>query len=307
MNATGPSSPTARPSQPTRLLRRKGRSRLQRTERLRNRLARAQAEAGAIEAEIARLERILPAIRERAAGRLRLVEEGHYARLKFLELEQELLEQEGQLGVQRRRLAEAGAAVAVVLSQRRQAEAEFRRGVLADLTEARRRASSLEQELIKARERSRLQTLTAPVAGVVQQLAVHTVGGVVTPAQQLMVIVPEDSALEIEAMVLNKDAGFVHEGQEAEVKVESFPFTRYGTVAGTVRVVSRDAVADDSQGLVYPARVAMARTTIRSGEADVALGPGMAVTVEIRTGERRLIEYLLAPLQRYRDESLRER
>ena len=145
------------------------------------------------------------------------------------------------------------------------------------------------------------------MAGVVQQLAVHTVGGVVTPAQELMVIVPADSRIEVESMVLNKDIGFVHSGQEAEIKVESFPFTRYGTIVGEVKFVSRDAVADETLGLVYPARMKMAKTTILSGSTEVPLAPGMAVTVEIKTGKRRLIEYLLAPLQRYRDESLRER
>lgn len=89
--------------------------------------------------------------------------------------------------------------------------------------------------------------------------------------------------------------------------LESFPFTRYGTIEGQVLFVSRDAVADDNLGLVYPARMKMAKTTILSGSTEVPLAPGMAVTVEIKTGKRRLIEYLLAPLQRYRDESIRER
>ncbi len=270
-------------------------------------LAKRRAEIGTIEAETARLERILPKVRERVEGRRRLVEQKYVARLAFAELEEELFDIEGQLQVQRQRMVEARAALAAAQSERDHVDAEFRRDVLARLTEARRQAAAVEQELIKAREHSRRQTLTAPVAGTVQQLAVHTVGGVVTSAQELMVVVPADSRLEVEAMILNKDIGFVHDDQEAELKIESFPFTRYGTIDGTVLHVSPDAVQDEALGLVYPARVAMARTTMLVGDKWVNLTPGMAVTVEIKTGKRRAIEFLLAPLQRYQDESLRER
>ena len=99
--------------------------------------------------------------------------------------------------------------------------------------------------MIKAEQRTKLQVLTAPVDGVVQQLAVHTVGGVVTPAQALAVVVPVDSHLEIEAMVSNRDIGFVHAGQEAEIKVDTFSFTRYGLLHGKVLNVSQDAITRD--------------------------------------------------------------
>jgi HlyD family type I secretion membrane fusion protein len=213
----------------------------------------------------------------------------------------------GQLAVKQSRIAEAQAAVAAAESRRRAVLAEFRGRIFTQLVEAEAHASSLEQDLIKAKERSRLQTLTAPVDGLVQQLAIHTIGGVVTPAQELMVIVPADSQFEIEAMVLNKDVGFVNEGQDVEIKVDSFPFTKYGTIDGRIKALSRDAVQDEDRGLIYPARVDMAKTTILVDDDYVQLGSGMAVTVEIKTGKRRLLEYLLAPLQRYQDESMRER
>ena len=145
------------------------------------------------------------------------------------------------------------------------------------------------------------------MAGTVQQLAVHTVGGVVTPAQPLLVIVPSDHPLEVEAFVENKDIGFVHPGQEAEVKVETFPFTRYGTLHASVTQVSHDAISDDKRGLVYSARVKLARDTMAVDGQTVRLTPGMAVTVEVKTGSRRVIDYFLSPLLQYRDESLRER
>src|SRR3954468_9933446 len=128
---------------------------------------------------------------------------------------------------------------------RGQAVAEFRRTLADELAKAEQKASGLAQDLIKAEQRTRLQLLTAPVDGVVQQLAIHTVGGVVTPAQSLLVVVPSDSRLEIEAMVSNRDIGFVHTGQDAEIKIDTFNFTRYGLLQGKVLSVSQDAIIRD--------------------------------------------------------------
>ncbi|MEO5338863.1 MAG: HlyD family type I secretion periplasmic adaptor subunit [Magnetospirillum sp. WYHS-4] len=175
-------------------------------------------------------------------------------------------------------------------ARRAQMEAEFQRDTLSRLTETRTKASSLEQELRKARERNRQQTLASPVDGTVLKLEVHTEGGVVTPAQKLMDIVPKDSDLEVEAQVLNKDIGFVKDGQIAEVKVESFNFTRYGTIEGTLRQVSADSVQDEKQGLIYPTRVTLARKIMTIDGKEVPLQPGMSVSVEIKTGQRRITE-----------------
>jgi hemolysin D len=166
------------------------------------------------------------------------------------------------------------------------------------------------------------------VGGVVQQLAIHTIGGVVTPAQALMVIVPDESRLEIEAMISNRDIGFVEVGQDAAIKIDTFNFTRYGLLNGKVLTVSQDAItrdkprdntSDKSQGaetsssepkgqeLIYAARVSLNQTQMDVENKRVNLSPGMAVTVEIKTGSRSVISYLLSPLIRYKRESLRER
>ena len=163
------------------------------------------------------------------------------------------------------------------------------------------------QEVIKAGQKAELQRLVAPVDGVVQQLAMHTVGGIVTPAQQLLVVVPQDHPVEAEAQVENKHVGFVLEGQPVEIKVETFPFTLYGTIPGRVLAVSDDAAPIEKVGLVYPTRVSMDRSTIHVDGKEVNLSAGMAVTVEIKTGKRRLIQYLLSPLLKSLKESLRER
>ena len=177
----------------------------------------------------------------------------------------------------------------------------------AALAEAETRAHSLSKELVKAETRATQQTLTAPIDGVVQQLAIHTVGGVVTPAQQLMVVAPREGQLEVEAWVENKDIGFVNPGQEAEIKIEAFPFTRYGIVEGKLVTLSTDAVPIEKVGLVYTAKVTMAKSMIQVENKLVNLSPGMNVTVEIKTGHRRLIEYFLDPVMRGVKETARER
>ncbi len=149
--------------------------------------------------------------------------------------------------------------------------------------------------------------LVAPVDGSVQQLAVHTVGGVVTPAQTLMVIVPKDDPLEVEAFVENKDIGFVTAGQEAEIKIETFPYTKYGVIHGEVKDISRGAIQDEIIGFIYSTSVKRENSAIQVKEMEVNLAPGMAVTVEIKTGKRRVIEHFLTPLLQHGSESLRER
>jgi hemolysin D len=138
-------------------------------------------------------------------------------------------------------------------------------------------------------------------------LSVFTVGGVVTTKDVLMRIVPAGGALEAEAVVLNQDIGVVEVGQPVEIKLETFPFTRYGLIEGEVKQVWRDAIPDEKKGLVYKAEVRLKQDKILVGDKWVPLAPGMATQVEIKTGERRLIQFFLSPFLRYRDEALRER
>jgi hemolysin D len=212
------------------------------------------------------------------------------------------------------------------VQQRKQTQEELRNQDMKDMAKANQTADQLLQEGIKARQRTGLQTLRSPIDGTVEQISVHTVGGVVTPAQTLMVVVPDGPKLEIEATLPNRDVGFVEVGQPAEVKIEAFNYTRYGLVHGKVRLIGRDTMRsarpsdgaakdpvaakqtpghqEDSSYMVF---VALNETTIDTELGKMQLGPGMAATAEIKTGERRVIEYVLSPIMRYRHDSLRER
>jgi hemolysin D len=279
--------------------------------------AQKEAEQSTIAATIHKLETMIPVIQPRVDIRKTLMEKELGSKLTYFETLQLLVEQQEELTVQRSHLHEAEAAVAALRETRSQAVAEYRRALSDELAKAEQKANGLAQDLIKAEQKTRLQLLTAPVDGVVQQLAIHTVGGVVTPAQSLLVVVPSDSRLEIEAMVSNRDIGFVHSGQDAEIKVDTFNFTRYGLLHGEVLSVSQDAIIRDrqqdrsndrgqgtqndtsepkGQELNYSARVSLDRTQMQIDNRMVNLSPGMAVTVEIKTGSRMILFIAVAPL-----------
>jgi membrane fusion protein, hemolysin D len=175
------------------------------------------------------------------------------------------------------------------------------------LTDASKSAASSEQDAIKEVSHARWLTLRAPVDGTVQQVAVHTIGGVVQAAQPLLQVVPAEKQIEVEAMLQNKDIGFVVEGQQVAVKITAFDYTKYGTIAGRVVTVSHDAIEDKDKGLLYSVKVVLDKPDIRVQGREVALTPGMSVDVDIKTGSRRIIEYVLSPLLRRQHESLHER
>ncbi len=266
-----------------------------------------QAERAAVLQRILQLDGTIPLITERAGSIKGLLKDNMVPRTQWLELEAERIEQVREREVQKNTLVSLDAASANIRQRSKYMQSEFESERLSELADVENRIASLEQERIKAEKKVFLQRLTAPVTGRVHQLAIHTIGGVVTPAQELMRIVPEEDAIEVEAWLPNKDIGFVHEGQTAEIKVETFPFTKYGTIDGEIKTLSNDATADENLGLVYAMRVKMAKTTMPVNEKMVNLSPGMAVTVEMNMGKRKLIEYLLSPLLRYKDESVRER
>lgn len=270
-------------------------------------IARRRAELQTTQDQVRKLEQTAPIARQRAQDFQKLVKENFISQHGYLEREQARIEQEQDLASSRSKVMEIRAALAEAQQQQATLTAETRRQLLDQYNLANQKAASLQQELIKADQRGRLMRMTAPVAGTVQQLAVSTVGGVVTPAQPLMVIVPKDNVLEVEAMLPNKDIGFVNPGQDAEVKVETFPFTKYGTINGKITQVSSDAIQNEKLGLIYSTRVKLAKDTIRVENKTVRLTPGMAVTVEVKTGSRRVIEYFLSPLMQVTSESLRER
>ncbi|ANE57906.1 HlyD family type I secretion periplasmic adaptor subunit [Methylomonas sp. DH-1] len=246
-----------------------------------------------LDGDIARYASALPLVAQQARDFQALAEAHDVAPHAYLEKEQARIELQGQLDSAK--------------NQRAALIAETRKLAFDEHTQAGKLASDAEQDAARADAHGRLLKLSAPVSGTVLQLAAHTVGGVVAAAQPLLQIVPQDSTVEVDASLENKDIGFVQEGQSAEVKIDAFPYTKYGTVTGRVAHVSRDAIQDEKKGLIYSVRIALDQVTLAVDGHDAALSPGLSIQADIKTGRRRVIEYVLTPLLQHGRESLRER
>lgn len=282
----------------------------------------AEARTGAL--LIDKLETTLPLARQREADFRTLSEQGFVAGHAGQDRTRERIEMEKDLATSRAKLQESQAAQHEANQRLAAQRAELVRDLRERRTAAQLKRHQYESETIKASEKTRLMRLVAPVDGTVQQLAVHTPGGVVTPAQSLVVIVPDRAEVTAEVSLENKDIGFVREGQSVEVKLETFPYTRYGTVHAVVTRVAADAVISDSsqksamagqaststavsQMASYPATLRLEQSDIAVDGKRVRLAPGMNLSAEIKTGKRRVVDYLLSPVREHLDGSLGER
>lgn len=273
-----------------------------------NRLAEKQANREVIN----KLQATLPIARKRAGDLKMLADKKLVAQNQYLEQEELRINQQQDLAAAVANDTRLAAAIAESEQQMAALTAQVRAQTLSQIVEAERQRNSLREQLTQAQDFDSRQILYAPVAGQVKDLRTNTVGGVVLEAQQLMLVVPTDEKLEVEAWLQNRDIGFVQENDQAVIKVHTFPFTRYGTIDATVTRISDDAMADEKNSreksdLLFGMSLLMARNTLQVDGREVKLMPGMQVTVEIVTGQRRLIEYFLTPLQQRVQESGHER
>lgn len=285
-------------------------------------IAEKLAEVGEVQATIAKTNASVPLLAEKSRLHEKLREQGYGTSFASLDAQQQLSEARRDVEVLAQKLTQARASAEGLRRQRAQAVSEFAAGILGELEKAKEKENQLSQDFIKAQQKSTAAELRSPIDGVVEELAIHTVGGVVTPAQRLMIIVPDNQQLTVEAQLANRDVGFVHPGQDVAVKVETFTFTRYGLVHGKVIDVSRDAVAQATRQAedptvqqpqtaaaspTYLARIRVDQTSMVVDGRREALMPGMAVTAEVKTGRRTIIDYLLSPLARKTNEAMHER
>ena len=269
-------------------------------------LSKREAELATTREQIASLAATAPLARQQANQFRLLAKDKYVAQTDYLDKEQVALQKEHDLAAQQSHAHELTAGIAEQQAEIAATMSEFRRTELDALDKATQQLQQSSNDETKAVTRQKLMTLTSPVSGTVQQLTVHTLGGVVTTAQSLMEIVPDDS-VEVEANIENKDIGFVKVGQTAVVKIEAFPYTRYGYLTGKVIDVPNDAVQDKKLGLTFVARIHLPTNRIRANGAWINLTPGMEVTAEIKTGKRSVAHYFLDPVIQTGEESLRER
>ena len=207
---------------------------------------------------------------------------------------------------QNQQLLQSQSALAQAQNQSQTQNAETNSAFSNQIIAAEKRIIELENNLVKAKQILAQTTITAPVDGTVLSLTVKTIGGVVNAGQQLAQIVPEKVSLYVDAALDNQDVGFVKSGQRVVVKVATYPFQRYGYLEGTVENISPDAIQDDKKGLIYKAKIKL-NDEKSSKQNQLKLLPGMSVSAEITTGQRRIIEFFLDPLMTKADESLKLR
>ncbi len=256
------------------------------------------------EESIPKLEKTLELVAKQEEALRQLAEKGYASIMEHLQRQKELVRTEKELNEQRKSAEQIRDSLKEAEKNLEALKKERERSILGEILEKERNITVLEGEFTKASRRSQLEKLYSPVNGTVHVLAIHTIGGVVTSAQPIVTIVPEGTPLIVEAMALNKDVGFIHPGQKAELKLDTFPFQKYGTIEAELFFVSPDAQEDQKIGLVYKIKLRPNRFKIRVKEKDIPLSPGMAVTAEIKTGERRVIEFFISPFIKHVDESL---
>ena len=269
---------------------------------------RAEAELRSAKNRISWLEESLPLAERLYEKKRSMAEKEMLASGRYLQAQMEINDVRKNLAIENSRMKELELSLSLKKDEEQLQQSEYRRELLKELTEADKKREGLVQHLAKANNRFVNRELRSPADGIVQQLAISTIGGVVTAAQPLMTIVPVDSGLEVEAKILNKDIGFVAKGMLTSVKVAAYPFTRHGDLEGRIEWVGGDAVMDEQLGPVYPVRIEVDSYQLPNsinGKRGQIL-PGMTVTTDIKVGTRRVIHNFLGPILRYKDQSLRE-
>ncbi len=275
-----------------------------REESLKNIISQRENALRAAESVLTKLDKTCRILKEQETAMKKLHENGYLAKMELLDRQKELFATEEEMEAQKKIVMQGRDSLEEAKTNLEALKKERIKGILTDIVDREKSIASMEGEATKAKKRTELERLCSPVDGTVHGLSSYTIGGVVTPAQPIVTIVPKDTPLIIEATALNTDIGFLEVGQEAEIKLDTFSFQKYGTIKGKVVWLSPDSFDDEKLGPVYKMRVEMEKTNIVVDGRDAAINPGMTLSVEVKTGKRRIIEFFLSPIIKYAKESL---
>ncbi|MDD2368114.1 MAG: HlyD family type I secretion periplasmic adaptor subunit [Sulfuricurvum sp.] len=253
-------------------------------------------------ADLSRLKQLLASAKDHEA-RLKEVLD-IIAKKEFEDAKNQRIEYQEQLTMKEHVIAQSQGKLNELNQQLHLVTQEYRNKLLTDLTQKSKEATSLRTEVETTQFRNAKQQIIAPVDGYVGKLLVHTVGGVVTPAEKLLTLIPKGVPLIIQATVLNQDIGFITKEMEAAIKVDTFDFQKYGLLHGKVKHIADDAIDDEKLGPVYEITIDPKETTLRVEGKDLTINPGMSVTAELKVGKRRVIEFFIYPMIKYLDEGL---
>ena len=259
------------------------------------------------ESSLVKYKELLAIAREREENLEEIVKAGAISKYTYLEYKGKRIELEQNVQMNISELSAAEAEAKAARQEKAQYQAEWNRQLQEELINSRKQYNTLKESERKAELKNKLIEIKAPVDGAVHKLDIHTVGAVVTEAQPLMEVVPEGTPMEVEAWMENRDVGFVTPNMPAEIKVDAFNFQKFGTLKGKVREISPDAIEDKERGQLYRVMVSMDEEKLHMDNRDLQVYPGMAVSAEIKTRKKRIIDFFLEPFQTYKSEALRER
>ena len=273
-------------------------------------VAQRQAAMEAAQAGFEKYDGMYQIARDKEERLAELEKQEAISEFQLLEQRSQRIELEKNRQSQMELLHQGSAELSEAREKLRNMEAAYKKDIMTALVESRKQYYMLEEEIKKADENSRMATITAPCDGRIYNLSIHTVGAIVTDAQALLMIVPDDVPLEFEVWADNKDIGFIKTGQKAEVKVETFNFQKFGTVEAEVAEISPNASGDEKSVSTYEKyRLLLHPKAAEPGSLGVesSIAPGMNVTAEIKIKQKRIIEFFLDPFRKYTSEALRER
>ncbi len=236
-----------------------------------------------------------------------LVAKGAISKVEVLRLRRGVVETQGQLDSVLLAIPRAEAAIKEIESKVSETRGRYRSEALGQLNEARTDLSKIEASGKAITDRVNRTLVTSPVRGVVQQLLVNTIGGVIQPGNDLVEIVPLDDKLLVEAKIRPQDIAFLRPGQEATVKFTAYDYTIYGGLKGTLEQISPDTVTDKDGKSFYIIRLRTDKNHLGTDEKPLLIIPGMVSSVDIITGKKTVMAYLLKPILRAKAEAFRER
>lgn len=259
------------------------------------------------QAAIARVESALTTQRERLDVAENLLEKGTSSRATYLDVFDSFNGLEKEREIYLRELDQKIASEAESRADKSSIASSLRNQLQARKAELEAQQSVLEEELVTSRKQLKGAYLLSPVDGIIDQLSVFTIGGIVSAGQEVMRVVPENQSFEVEAFFPNTDVGFLDVGQKANIKLDAYPAERFGSLRGSVSSVSADAIEIAENTFGFVVRVAPKTPYLETPSSQYALQPGMTAVVDVITGNRRVISYFFAPIVKVVQESLGER
>jgi adhesin transport system membrane fusion protein len=274
---------------------------------LRDQITQRQGEISELRGRLQALTRNLELAKEERSITVPLVPVGAAARVDLVRLDRQVADLEGQVNAVRLSIPRSEAALNEAMRRVDEKDATFRSEALGELNTRRNQFSAIAERIQADQDRVTRTEVRSPVRGTIKEVKINTVGGVIRPGQDLIEIVPLEETLLIEARIRPADIAFLRPGQNAMVKITAYDFSIYGGLKSHLEQISADSIKDEKNESFFRIRLRTEKNTLGSEAHPLPIIPGMTATVDILTGQKTVLDYLLKPIFKARDRALRER